>query len=174
MKLGLGWKIDEGVPVLPDAKWQENSDKPCDTGSPIATIQSEYPEYNYTSVDPIYPEKVNPPDNLYVFTRAGVLARGQAALAALYSRPEKVIAVVSHSAFLRTSVSQSHYMNADYRIFEYTLDSGKNGEFKLKQWVETEEKGGALGLSRKGLQEIKPTDFPNKAKGEDVPQLPND
>jgi phosphohistidine phosphatase SixA len=36
--IGLDWLIQKGVKVLPDAMWQENCDKPCDTGSEISVM----------------------------------------------------------------------------------------------------------------------------------------
>lgn len=37
----------------------------------------------------------------------------------LKARKEKVIAVVSHSAFLRTAVANARFANTDYRIFDF-------------------------------------------------------
>ncbi|KAF2474829.1 phosphoglycerate mutase-like protein [Lindgomyces ingoldianus] len=171
--LGLGWLIDEKkIKVLPDAGWQENSDKPCDTGSSIATMAFEFPQFDFSKVDPLYPDKTTSVSiNPYAFTGKAVLARGQACLQALYSRPEKVIAVVSHSGFLRTAISNRRFFNADWRIFDFDEDAliesrqkclGVDGQglFRLKEWGETEEKGGGMSRSEKGIFGVLATDFP--------------
>lgn len=149
----------------------ENADKPCDTGSPITTMAKEFP-YDFSSVDPLYPDKTTHlRTNPYAFTRKAILARGQACLKSLYARPEKVIAVVSHSGFLRTAVCNRQFFNADYRIFDFDLEKMKKskdvgegidgeGLFYLKEWPETEEKGGGMGRSEKGIASIVDTDFP--------------
>ncbi|PSN65387.1 phosphoglycerate mutase-like protein [Corynespora cassiicola Philippines] len=170
--LGLDWLINEKkVRIVPDAGWQENADKPCDTGSPITTMAKEFP-YDFSSVDPLYPDKTTHlRTNPYAFTRKAILARGQACLKSLYARPEKVIAVVSHSGFLRTAVCNRRFFNADYRIFDFDLEKMKKskdvgegidgeGLFYLKEWPETEEKGGGMGRSEKGIAYIVDTDFP--------------
>ncbi|KAF2707152.1 phosphoglycerate mutase-like protein, partial [Pleomassaria siparia CBS 279.74] len=172
-KLGLDFLITgKGIKVEPDALWQENADKPCDTGSPISVMASEFPDFDFSAVDPSYPDKTTHlSTNPYAFTRRAILARGQTCLRNLYSRPEKVIAVVSHSGFLRTAVCHRRFFNADYRIFEFDEEAmaesrkngeglGGGGEFLLKEWETTEERGGGMGRSEKGVVKVLPTDFP--------------
>lgn len=160
--IGLDYLIKKGTPVLPDAMWQENADKPCDTGSPISVIESEFPQYDFSKVDPSYPDKTtNLSSNPYAFTRRAILARGQTCLKNLYSRPEKVIAVVSHSGFLRTAVCNRMFFNADWRVFEFDdEETKKQGKFVLKENVETEQKGGGMGRSHMGFFGVKESDFP--------------
>lgn len=148
----------------------ENSNKPCDTGSNIETISSEFPDIDFSSVDPIYPEKVHPPSNPYAFTRRAVVARGKDRLRALYRRPEKVIAVVSHSGFLRCAISHTKYENADYRIFDFMEPTDDAGEtvYEMKEWETTEEHGGGMGKSEKGRADIKARDFPPEEKAGEV------
>jgi hypothetical protein len=76
----------------------------------------------------------------------------------LYERPEKTIAVVSHSGFLRTAISKRRYANADYRVF--TFRKSKTGHLSLVEDGSTARRGGGMGLSEKGLQRIEPWDFP--------------
>lgn len=76
----------------------------------------------------------------------------------LRDRPEKVIAVVSHAAFLRLAVSQRRYFNADYRIFTFAEDDGK--DLRLVEADETSGKGG-MGLSDDNEVKIEPWDFPS-------------
>jgi hypothetical protein len=114
----------------------------------------------------LYPSKTG----LYAYKRAAVLARGQSVLKSLHSRPEKVIAVVSHSAFLRTSVTRRRYANADYRIFEFEeVTVGKEGKekYELREWEQTSEKGGGMGWSGKGIHGILDTDFQGEEDGVD-------
>lgn len=170
--LGLDWLIERGVPVRLDAGWQENSASPCDTGSPVSILQAEFPTLDFSAVDPIYPEKANPPTNPYAFTRRAVVQRGQTCLEWLYNRPEKIIAVVSHSGFLRCSVSQRRYANADYRVFDLKKNDGKG--FVLKEWEQTEKRGGGMGRSETGIAQIEEWDFPKETDelGEATAEVP--
>jgi hypothetical protein len=147
----------------------ENSDAPCDTGSPISTLQKEFPDYSeqLSKVDPVWPSVTGP----YAFTKTATLARGQSALRSLYTRPEKVIAVVSHSGFLRTAVSQSHYANADYRVFDFE-EKIVGKEFRLREWESTRERGGGMGWSWKGWANMEESDFPVEEEDEPREETP--
>ncbi|KAK7527661.1 histidine phosphatase superfamily [Phyllosticta citriasiana] len=169
--LGLAWLIERGTPVRLDAGWQENSDKPCDTGSPVTALQPLFPSLDFSAVDPTYPNKTSPSpsSNPYGFTRRAVLARGQACLRWLHARPEKVIAVVSHSGFLRCAVSARRYANADYRVFEFDDDNADNvdGLIRVREWEQTEALGGGMGRSEKGVARVVPRDFPRDVAAAD-------
>ncbi|KAF2645779.1 phosphoglycerate mutase-like protein [Massarina eburnea CBS 473.64] len=177
--LGLHWLIKEkGIEVLPDAGWQENAEKPCDTGSPISVMENEFPDFDFSKVDPLYPDKTtNKKTNPYAYTPEALLARGQTCLKNLYSRPEKVIAVVSHSGFFRVAVCNRRFFNADWRVFEFDEERMKEiresraegegerdvfaqGEFVLKEWASTEENGGGMGRSEQGFFPASAEDFP--------------
>ena len=147
--------MQKGVPVILRAEWQENSAKPCDTGTAISEMEKEWPQFDWSTVDPKYPSKTG----LYEFSRRGLMQRGIEAKKWLRGRPEKVIAVVSHSGFLRVGVSHRMYENADYRIFEFGEGDEKIGG-RLIEWEETESKGGGLGKSRKGVYHMAPDDCP--------------
>lgn len=60
--------------------------------------------------------------------------RGIAARTFLRNRPEKVIAVVSHAGFLRTSLCSRRFENADYRIFNF----GEEEEADIPALIEWE------------------------------------
>jgi len=150
--IALKWLIDRGVPVLPDVDWQEKSDMPCDTGTAITTIAMEFPEYNFDTLAPDYPAKTG----RWAFSREAVLQRGIDCRRWLRSRPENVIAVVSHCGFLRTAVCHSDFANADYRIFEFVSDSTSH---ELVEWASTEEAGGGMGHSPRGRFLPQPLDF---------------
>ncbi|KAF8866436.1 phosphoglycerate mutase-like protein [Acephala macrosclerotiorum] len=148
----LGWLMERGVPVVLGPEWQENSAKPCDTGTPISLMEKEWPQFDWSSVDPVYPSKTG----IYEYTRQGLTERGTRAKKLIKERPEKVIAVVSHSGFLRCGVSQKKYENADFRIFNF-------GEgVDLVEWELTEQAGGGLGKSPKGIYPMSEGDYPER------------
>ena len=138
-------------------------------------MEKEFPQYDFSSVDPSYPDKTTDlKNNPYAFTQKAILARGQTCLKHLYSRPEKVIAVVSHSGFLRTSVCNRMFFNADWRVFSFDKEAMQKspGKFILKESEETEKNGGGMGRSDKGVFGVTEEDFPpeieeQQAKKED-------
>lgn len=54
---GLGWLMERGVPVILRPEWQENSAKPCDTGTDIEAMKKEWPQFDWDAVDKTYPAK---------------------------------------------------------------------------------------------------------------------
>ncbi|KAI9670411.1 MAG: hypothetical protein M1817_004454 [Caeruleum heppii] len=122
-QLGLQWLLEKGVPMDLRAEWQDLS---------------------FKDVDPLYPSKTG----RYAFTQAAIMQRKTDCLDWLRARPEKVIAVVSHSGFLRIAVSNCAYENADYRVFGLSEPGTPN---RLIEWDLTRERGGGLGLSPKGF-----------------------
>ena len=116
----------------------ENSSQPCDIGSSLTTLPAEFPQVDFSQVDPVFPNKRG---NAYANSRPAIVARGQSVLKDLYGRKEKVIIVVSHSGFLRVGVTGKWFYNGDYRVFEF-----EQGGTKLREFDMTKGKGG-LGLS---------------------------
>ncbi|CAH0051509.1 unnamed protein product [Clonostachys solani] len=157
-QLSLDWLVDRGIKIVANADWQENSDKPCDTGSPISDVSAEFPSVDFGSLDPIYPDKTSAEATRYAHTRSSILSRGKRGLADLYSRPEKIIFVVSHSGFLRLGVVGWWFTNADYRLFDFVAEKEGDGQLDLTQ-DETTLAGG-LGLSRTSRATL----------GEDLPE----
>lgn len=141
------------MPVIPRAEWQENSAKPCDTGSPVDDLKKQYPDIDFSGLDPVFPAKTG----LYAYTQKAVLERGIFARKWLKSRDEKVIAVVSHSAFLRTSVANARFANADYRIFDFKDEDLNSVE--IQEWELTAEGPGGMGRSEKGWMTVEEGDF---------------
>lgn len=101
----------------------------------------------------------------YAFSALANKARGESCLRALYERPEKVIAVVSHSGFLRTAITKRKFGNADYRIF--TFGRGQRGHLELFEDGATERKGGGCGRSQRGVWKVREEDFPLESIGEE-------
>ncbi|KAK4148677.1 phosphoglycerate mutase-like protein 1 [Chaetomidium leptoderma] len=148
--IALDWLIDSGVPVVPDARWQELYPKPCDTGTPAPQLAAEFPLIDFSGLDPVYPDKTSPAGAQYAYAKEAILARGQSALGDLYKRSEDVIVVVSHSGFMRTAVAGRWFANADYRVFDF-VDRQREGveddePYRLVEWELTKGKGG-LGTS---------------------------
>jgi broad specificity phosphatase PhoE len=147
-------------------------------------MAQEFPDFDFSKVDPLYPDKTSSlSSNPYAFTRKAILARGQACLQSLYSRPEKFIAVVSHSGFLRAAVCHRRFFNADWRVFDYDEASmqesrgrheGLDGQglYLLKEWKETEEKGGGMGKSEVGNFGPETADFPPEVEEEETKEVP--
>lgn len=146
------WVLYEGRCV--DLDRLENSDKPCDTGTKVSIISKDFPEFDFSTVSHDYPSKTG----RWAFSQAAITQRGVDCRRWLKARPEEVIAVVSHSGFLRVGVSHRHYANADYRVFRFA----ENSADELIEWNLTGKNGGGMGYSRVGLAMIEPTDFPQE------------
>lgn len=160
----LGWLMEAGVPVMLRAEWQENSNKPCDTGTNAKVMSKEWRQFDWSTVDPIYPAKTG----LYEFSKDGLTRRGIEARRWLKNRPEKVIAVVSHAGFLRVGVSYRQFDNADFRVFSFADgDADDDVGGRLVEWQLTEERGGGLGKSQKGIFGWETQTFPDAIAAED-------
>ena len=83
----------------------ENSDNPCDTGTAIATISKEFPTFDFSTVAPEYPAR----EGRWAFSEseAAITQRGLDCRQWLKAKPKKVIAVVTHSGFLRIGISHT-------------------------------------------------------------------
>ena len=161
-------------PPRPPSPNTENYPKPCDTGSPPSVLAAQFPQVDFSHLDPVYPDKTSPAAALYHCNKDAVIARGEAALRGLYGREENVIVVVSHSGFMRTAVAGRWFANADWRGFDFVGDRGDEGgqgwgekgnerpmRLRLVEWEMTKGKGG-MGRSREervgwgeGLPEVK-------------------
>ena len=138
----LQWLIERGVPVQPRGEWQETSGCPCDIGTEVDTLAKEFPAFSFDTVFPEWPAKTG----RWACAQEAVIQRGIDCRRWLKSRPERVIAVVSHVGFLGAAVSRKRYSNADYRVFDFANDGGD----ELIEWKLTEERGGGMGRSEKG------------------------
>jgi broad specificity phosphatase PhoE len=132
----------------------ETTHNKCDVGSPVSDLQKEYPRIDFSHVDPIWPDKTSPKAIFYEYSRKALLHRAQISLKDLYNRPEGVILVVSHSAFLTKACTGCPFFNADYRIFDWEERATDDDLYRLKEWEETRDRGGGMGWSWKTMMNI--------------------
>ncbi|KAK6216769.1 phosphoglycerate mutase [Colletotrichum tabaci] len=143
--LSLDWLIEKGVRIQADARWQENSAKPCDTGSSVDDLKAEFAKVDFSAVDPVYPDKTSPRGAKYAFTKEAILERARSGVQDIREHKEKLILVVSHSGFLRLGVTGHWFFNGDYRVFELDECNEPDQPPKLKQLEAT--LSGGLGKS---------------------------
>ncbi|KAI5920028.1 histidine phosphatase superfamily [Camillea tinctor] len=124
----LPWLRDKGVPVEVRAEWQEWTDNPCDIGSDPASIKKDWPDFDFSQLDPIYPQKVG----LYGASPEALRERASFAKRWLSGRHEKCIIVVTHSGFLKRTVVGEKFRNVEYRTYE-VVDNCETGEVDLKE-----------------------------------------
>ncbi|KAI1374148.1 phosphoglycerate mutase-like protein [Hypoxylon crocopeplum] len=125
VRYGLQWLQDRGVPAEVRAEWQETTSRPCDVGEDPSIIKNEWPDLDFSSLDPVYPQKTG----LYESTEAAFRKRGAFAKRWLFERPEKCIVVVTHAGFLRRLVGGERFLNVEYRTYELVEES-ENLELK--------------------------------------------
>ncbi|KAI1094927.1 phosphoglycerate mutase-like protein [Rostrohypoxylon terebratum] len=113
VKYGFQWLRDLGVRVEVRAEWQETTDNPCDIGSDPDKLKSEWPDLDFSTLDPIYPQKIG----LYENSEDAFKKRGEVAKQWLYDRPEKCVIVVTHSGFIRRLVKGPKYGNLEHRTY---------------------------------------------------------
>ncbi|KAI0136545.1 hypothetical protein BJ170DRAFT_677417 [Xylariales sp. AK1849] len=130
---GLSWLVKAGVPVQLRAEWQETTANPCDIGTDASVMQREWPDLNFSSLDPLYPAKTG----VYDPSEEALLKRATFARQWLFFRPEKYIIVMTHSGFLKRVVEGPKYENVEYRTYDFVdEDKVSTRTFKL---VEVEQ-----------------------------------
>ncbi|KAI1266778.1 phosphoglycerate mutase-like protein [Xylariaceae sp. FL1019] len=125
----LGWLLDSGVPVEVRAEWQETTANPCDIGAPRAEIEAAWPDFDFTSLDPVYPEKTG----FYDPSEEALLERAAAGRQWLAQQKEKCIVVVTHSGFLVRVIEGPRFKNTEYRAYEVVDDQAAEGDVRLVQ-----------------------------------------
>ncbi|OTB02110.1 hypothetical protein M426DRAFT_322937 [Hypoxylon sp. CI-4A] len=125
VQYSLKWLQDRGVPTEVRAEWQETTDNPCDIGGEPSTIINEWPGLDFSTLDPVYPQKIG----LYENSEDAFQKRASFAKRWLFKRPEKCIVVVTHSGFLKRVVKGPKFLNLEYRIYEL-VDDSEDLEFK--------------------------------------------
>ncbi|KAG9668739.1 putative phosphoglycerate mutase, partial [Aureobasidium melanogenum] len=125
---------DKRLKVIALPELQETSDLPCDTGSNVQDLESEFRgqpvdwSYMYTPPAKAWNSKLGK----WSATASAVDDRARVAREWLYSRPEKEIVVVTHGGFL-------HYLIEDW------MDTNKNGT----GWANTEYRSYTFGSNPK-------------------------
>lgn len=148
----------------------ENSTKPCDTGSPVASVSPLFPHVDFGRLDPVWPDKTSPQARRYAHSRAAILARGADALDAIRRRPEDIVFVVSHSGFLRSGVAGWWFFNADYRIFRFGASDAANPQQTLTPGTKLCQDDSTLAGGM-GLSHTFPVELGSELPGEDeVPE----
>ncbi|KAI0878894.1 phosphoglycerate mutase-like protein [Hypoxylon argillaceum] len=125
VKYSLGWLLDRGVQVVARAEWQEDTANPCDVGAERSELEKVWPDYDFSQLDPIYPQKTG----LYGPAQETILQRAAFARQWLSEQPDKVIVVVTHSGFLNRVVQGPRYTNVEYRAYE--IEKSDSGEVTL-------------------------------------------
>lgn len=105
---------------------QETTNNPCDLGAEPSVLQNEWPDLDFSSLDPIYPQKVG----LYEASEEAFQRRASFAKRWLFKQPEKCIVVVTHSGFLKRVLGGPRFRNVEYRTYELVEESG---DLKLKE-----------------------------------------
>ncbi|KAK6205868.1 hypothetical protein LQW54_008163 [Pestalotiopsis sp. IQ-011] len=134
---GLSWLAEQGIRVELRAEWQtkktdaagrpsgnlqETTANPCDVGSEIEVISKEWPQLDFSQLDPVYPAKTG----LYDAAQESLLHRARVAREWLFHRPEKYVIVMTHSGFIRRVVPNCRkYANAEYRLYDFATDEGE-------------------------------------------------
>ncbi|RYP23769.1 hypothetical protein DL767_008724 [Monosporascus sp. MG133] len=119
---GLQWLQNLDVPVEVRAEWQETSDNRCDIGTEVALLQKDWPDFDFSGLDPVYPQKTG----LYEASEDAFRQRASFAIRWLFERPEKCIVVVTHSGFLKRALNtgeSDRFQHVEYRIYEFDVDS---------------------------------------------------
>ncbi|KAL7628697.1 hypothetical protein AAE478_000212 [Parahypoxylon ruwenzoriense] len=125
---GLAWLRAREVAAEVRAEWQETTDNPCDIGGEPSTIKSEWPDLDFSTLDPIYPQKTG----MYENSEDAFRKRAAFAKRWLFERPEKCIVVVTHSGFLRRVVEGPKFRHAECRVYRFAEDT-EDQDLKLKE-----------------------------------------
>ncbi|TRX97916.1 hypothetical protein FHL15_001126 [Xylaria flabelliformis] len=126
----LGWLLDRGVPVVARAEWQEDTANPCDVGADRSELEKDWPGYDFSQLDPVYPQKIG----LYGPEEKTIRERAAVARKWLAEQTDKCLVVVTHSGFLNRVVQGPRYRNVEYRT--YKIERNDSGEVELVELAE--------------------------------------
>ncbi|KAI1188925.1 histidine phosphatase superfamily [Nemania serpens] len=126
----LGWLVDRGVPVEAHAEWQEDTANPCDVGAERSELEKAWPSYDFSKLDPVYPQKTG----LYGPSEETIRERAAVARQWLSEQPDKCLIVVTHSGFLHRVVQGPRYRNVEYRT--YKIEKSDSGTVNLVELTE--------------------------------------
>ncbi|TGJ80202.1 hypothetical protein E0Z10_g8567 [Xylaria hypoxylon] len=124
VQYSLKWLLGRGVPVEVRAEWQEDTANPCDVGAERSALEKAWPSYDFSQLDPVYPQKTGlyGPEEETIRKRAAVVRRW------LSEQSDECIIVVTHSGFLDRVVHGPRYRNVEYRSYEIERDDSGNVE----------------------------------------------
>ncbi|KAI0907118.1 histidine phosphatase superfamily [Ustulina deusta] len=114
VRYSLGWLLDRGVPVEARAEWQEDTANPCDIGAERSELETAWPNYDFSQLDPVYPQKTG----IYGPEEETIRKRAVVARKWLLEQSDKCIIVVTHSGFLNRVVRGPRYGNVEYRTYQ--------------------------------------------------------
>ncbi|KAI1368799.1 histidine phosphatase superfamily [Xylaria arbuscula] len=126
----LGWLLDRGVPVEARAEWQEDTANPCDVGAERTELEKVWPNFDFSQLDPIYPQKTG----LYGPGEETIRKRAEVARQWLSEQTDKYIVVVTHSGFLNRVVEGPRFRNTEYRT--YQVEKNESGQVALVELKE--------------------------------------
>ncbi|KAI0818211.1 histidine phosphatase superfamily [Xylaria sp. FL0064] len=130
VQYSLGWLLERGVPVVARAEWQEDTANPCDVGAERSELEKAWPNFDFSQLDPIYPQKTG----LYGPEEETIQKRAAFARQWLSEQPDKCIVVVTHSGFLDRVVQGPRFRNVEYRT--YNIKRNDSGEVELVELQE--------------------------------------
>ncbi|KAJ3552852.1 hypothetical protein NPX13_g11018 [Xylaria arbuscula] len=126
----LGWLLDRGVPVEARAEWQEDTANPCDVGAERTELEKVWPNFDFSQLDSIYPQKTG----LYGPGEETIRKRAEVARQWLSEQTDKCIVVVTHSGFLNRVVEGPRFRNTEYRT--YQVERNESGQVALVEMKE--------------------------------------
>ncbi|KAF3934070.1 hypothetical protein ABW19_dt0205493 [Dactylella cylindrospora] len=153
--------VKDGLAYIIYPELQETSDRPCDTGRPTAELKLMFPGIQFDECD-----RTNWLQKKHGFyTRANLETRAIFVRKWLYERPEEVIAVVTHSGFLRWLAA------ADFPFVE-PRDSFRNCEFRGYTFADIKKDDG-IGAPYKLVEEQWSIDLRKVKRGDGFIQAPS-
>jgi len=136
-----GLKRAEQLTRSPDL--QEADSWPCDTGSDVAVLESEFRDAKL-DFSPLPPDW-NSKEGLWAPTREALRARATRVRRKLRKRPERLILVITHGGLLRELIPEEMpYANTEWRM--YAFHGGDWDEMAIMTRVGEGEEGAALGM----------------------------
>lgn len=106
---------------------QETTSKPCDVGTEGHQVRQDWPDFDWSKVDPVYPRK----SGLYEANEEAYAKRSLTVRKWLYNCPEKCVLVVTHAGFLSKMVGGQRFQNVEYRVYKFDTDSESDASLNL-------------------------------------------
>ncbi|KAF4979989.1 hypothetical protein FZEAL_3916 [Fusarium zealandicum] len=160
---------DALLPVTALPIFQEVSAQPCDVGSPVAKVQSEFKgRADYAGVEETWCDKG--PGSQYEPTLQNLMARGKTArrtLREIAGDGDEHIVVVSHGGFLHFLTDDWHgvpdgratgWSNCEFRSYRFVDATGKDEDAALRETEESWQRreGDAIAPTATEQRELRP------------------